>query len=257
MKLLVLVFLVACHDTHHHATTPALTEAGIAVPIAPGQTAAWRAALEELTGTRYAEYESSRRRFGLTSQTTFLQRTPMGDFALIHMTGPDVHAAFHAMSTSQDPWDVKWRELTKSLHGIDFATGERVMPEVVPLYDMGAPRDGAKPFMFLAPLAPGAADRLRAIAADITGPRHIDYVRARERIGVHREAVYFESAAMGDAVVVYWLADDPAASLDALARSTDPFDAWLRDEIARVHPIGLDAIAGIAKTNALIARYPR
>src|SRR4029078_10381450 len=87
-----------------------LTEVGIAIPIAPGKTEAWRTAIQELTGPRYAEHESSRQRFGLTSQTTFLQWPPMGDFAVIHLAGPDFHASFHAMSHSPDRWDVQWRE---------------------------------------------------------------------------------------------------------------------------------------------------
>ena len=260
----------ACHDGLHGSsptpesvtTVPApkepMTEIAIAVPIAPGKTAAWRSALDQLLGPRYAEYESSRQRFGLTSQTTFLQKTPMGDFALIHLTGPDVHASFHAMSSSREPWDVKWRELTLDLHGMDFARGERVLPKVVPAFSMEAGETaGAKPFMFLAPLAPGAADQIRAVAGDVMGPRHADYVRARAAIGVRREAVFLESTSMGDAIVVYWLADDPAASLKQLGSSTDPFDRWLRGEVEKLHPIPMDAITGIASGNTLIAQYPK
>ncbi len=259
--LAVILALPACHDGHghDHAVAPPapITELGIAVPIAPGKTAAWQAALVDLTGPRYAEYESSRRRFGLTSQTTFLQSTPMGDFALIHLTGPDVHASFHAMSSSHDAWDVKWRELTLDLHGMDFAKGERVMPKVAPAFSMESGDSAhAKPFMFLAPLAPGAADRIRAMTADVTGARHADYVRARSAIGVRREAVFLESTAMGDAIIVYWLADDPTASLAQLAASTDPFDRWLRDEVAPLHPIPLDTITTIASRNTLVGQYP-
>jgi hypothetical protein len=254
----IYVFVAACHSGHVPAKTdPPLTEAAIAVPIAPGKTEAWQQALHDLTGPRYAEYESSRRRFGLTSQTTFLQRTPMGDFALIHMTGPDVHASFHAMSTSQDSWDVKWREMTMDLHGVDFAKGERVIPKVVPLYSTdGAAETSANQFMFLAPLGPGGGDRLRELATEIAGARHVDYVRARASIGVRREAVFLESTSMGDAVVVYWLADDPKASLQRLAASTDPFDVWLRDNAKQLHPLPLDTITAIASANTLVGQYP-
>ena len=92
LSLAALVTLAACHAAHHTPPPAApLTEAAIAVPIAPGKTAAWQAALEDLLGPRYAEYDASRRRYGLTSQTTFLQRTPMGDFAVIHLTGEVAH----------------------------------------------------------------------------------------------------------------------------------------------------------------------
>jgi len=262
----VLVVLPACQGGHgsRHASEATATsrgsdkDVGIAIPIAPGKTAAWQSALEELLGPRYSEYESSRRRFGLTSQTTFLQRTPMGDFALIHMTGPDVRASFHAMSSSQDDWDVKWREMTLDLHGVDFAKGTRVFPKVEPAYSMeSGATSHAKPFMFLAPLGPGGADRVRAMAYEVMGDRHGDYVRARGKLGVRREAVFLESTARGDAVVVYWLADDPVTSLERLAASSEPFDLWLRGEVEKVHPIALDTIVTIASSNTLIAEYPR
>ncbi len=263
--LALLALLSACHHGGHghgHASaeSPApsapLTEAAIAIPIAPGKTAAWRAAIEELTGPRYAEYAASRQRFGLTAQATFLQQTPMGDFAVIHMAGPDVHASFHAMSTSQDPWDVKWRELTQNLHGMDFAKGERVTPKVEPLYATGPDVTEGAPFMFLAPLGPRGATELRAMAAEVRGPRHAAYVAARARLGVQREATFLESTPMGDAIVVYWRAADPVASLAKLQASTDPFDVWLRDRAAGIHPLPLASVAEIASKNALIGEWP-
>lgn len=252
----LLVSLTACHHGHGHGSLPPLSEVAIAVPIAPGKTAAWRAAIEELTGPRYAEYEASRKRFGVTAQATFLQQTPMGDFAVIHLTAPDVYAAFHAMSTSQDPWDVKWREMTTDLHGIDFARGERVTPQVTLAYSMDSGTTGGQPFMFLAPLGAGGADRLRAIATELNGPRHADYVRARAAAGIRRELVFLETTAMGDAAVFYWLADDPQASLASLAASTDSFDVWLRDEMTTAHPIEPAQIGEIASHNVLVGEYP-
>ncbi len=267
--LVTIATMAACHGHHAMhggddtaaATAPAaaeapLTDVAIAIPIAPGRTAAWQAALAELIGPRYAEYDASRRRYGLTSQTTFLQRTPMGDFAVIHMTGADVRASFHAMETSPDPWDVRWRQMTSNLHGIDFASGKKVEPRVEPAYAMddGAPR--GRPFLFAVPLDAGGVPRFRALAREVMGARHADYVRARTALGIHREAVFLESTAQGDAAVFSWFADDPARSLDALVASTDPFDLWLRGEAAQVHPIGLDVIATIARANQLVAQYP-
>ncbi|MFT3693755.1 MAG: hypothetical protein QM831_11480 [Kofleriaceae bacterium] len=262
-----LLALSACHHGHSHdqpssESSPVveapLTEAAIAVPIAPGKTDAWKAALADLLGPRYAEYAASRQRYGLTSQTTFVQRTPMGDFAVIHMTGPDVHASFHAMSTSQDPWDQKWRELTLNLHGMDFAQGERVTPKVEPAFSMdsGDSTHGTKQFMFLAPLSADGVAQFRQLSSELMGPKHADYVRARNAAGIRREAVFLETSQLGMAAVFYWLADDPVASLDRIAHSTDPFDVALRDQVAKMHPIGLDAITSIASQNELVAQFP-
>jgi hypothetical protein len=234
-----------------------MAEAAIVVPIREGKTEAWQAALEDLLGPRYEEYKTSRERYGVTSQTTFLQRTPMGDLAVIHLTGPDVHASFHAMSTSQDPWDVSWREMTMDLHGVDFAKGEKVMPKVEPLFSMDAvPLAGSKPFAFVAPLTADKLPELRALAAELNGPRHDEYVKARQRAGVQREAVFLQQTPMGLAVVFYWLAPDPVATLKSLADSTDPFDRYVMSTAATLHPVGLDTLTATVAQNKLIAQYP-
>jgi hypothetical protein len=234
-----------------------VSELAIAVPIAPGKTEEWRRALENLVGPQYHDYDISRRRYGLTSQTTFVQRTPMGDFALIHLTGPDVHQAFHAMSSSQDPWDVEWRKLTLNLHGIDFAKGTQVFPRVEPLYSMEADDlTGTKPFMFIAPVRHEAIDALRKLTREVMESRKDEYKRARARIGVRREAVFLESADWGDAAVYYWLADDPETSWRAFVVPSDPFESWIRAEESAAYAVPFDTLTTIASKNALIAQYP-
>ena len=248
-----ILLLLATACSHPAPPKPPLTEAAIAVPIRAGKTADWENALHQLTGPRYAEYEASRTRYGLTSQVTFVQQTPMGDFALIHLTGADVRHSFHAMSTSQDPWDVEWRKMTQDLHGMDFA--KTAPPDVQPLFSTSdvEPARGEM-FMFLAPVTDVAG--LQRVAAELRGPRHDAYVAARERLGIHREAAFLETTAAGDAIVVYWRADDPVASLKALAASQDPLDAWLAAQATRVHPLPLDQLVGIASHNQLVGRYP-
>jgi hypothetical protein len=272
-KLLVLsaaltLSTAACHggmDSPHGAhrtvpvpAAPVMTEAAIVMPIAPGKTEAWKAALQELTGPRYDEYETSRRRFGLTAQTTFLQRTPMGDLAVIHMTGPDVHDSFHRMSKSQDPWDVKWRDLTLDLHGVDFAKGERVLPHVEAAYsmDVGVSADSQE-LLFAAPLGEGGAAAMRTLSRQLMGERHDEYVRARKRLGLDREAVFLETTARGDVAVFDWRGSDPRASLLRLATSSEPFDAWMRDQAKSLHPVPLDMLAQIAGANTMVGQYPR
>jgi hypothetical protein len=265
-----LAMVSACHGGHashgHRHELPgaaeasahdALAEVAIAIPIAPGKTQAWRDALADLLGPRYQEYDASRRRYGLTSQTTFLQRTPMGDLALIHMTGPDVRATFHAMSTSQDSWDVRWRDLTMNLHGMDFAKGERVFPKIEAAYSMSSDDlVGTVPYMFAAPVSDEGMTQLRAITHQVMGARHADYVRARLQIGVRREVVSLESSMMGNVVVFYWRAADPVSSVRQLATSSDPFDVWLRGVAQGAHPVELETLTRIVSANVLIGEYP-
>ncbi len=258
IAILLAITLAGCHGGRHgRGREPVMTEAAIAMPIATGKTEAWRALLEDLTGPRYDEYVTSRRRFGLTAQTTFLQRTPMGDLALIHMTGADVHDSFHRMSASQDPWDVKWREETLDVHGVDFARGDQVLPHVEAAWSMGDPSSTAPEFLFAAPLGEGGIDQLRALTGELMGARHDDYAAAREAIGVEREAVFLETTAMGDVAVFYWRAPDPPASLRALAASSARFDAWLRDQAAAAHPVPLTTLTEIAGANVMVGQFPR
>ena len=257
-----LASLAGCHhDGHSHASAPStasaspVTEVGLAIPIRAGQTEAWRRAIVELTGPRYDEYEASRRRMGITSQTTFLQQTPMGDFAVIHLTGPDVHQTFRAMAESQDPWDVSWRRLTENLHGFDFGKGEAVAPKVELAFSTSSADAGAsaKPYMFIVPVVDLGA--FRALAADLGGRKREAYERSRARIGVQREAAFLETTAAGSVVVVYWRAAEPAASLAKLGASDDAFDRWLLAAAGGVHGMNLDTLP--IRANPLVGQYPK
>ena len=266
------ITLTACHHfrTNAHdaqrAHAPAegdhdrvaVSELSVAMPIAPGKTAAWQQALADLVGLRYNEYEASRRRYGLTSQTTFLQRTRMGDFAVIHLTGSDVHKSLHAMSESMHPWDVSWRELTLDLHGVDFAKGVKVFPKIERLFSMDSGElTNARPFMFVAPITSQGGRALRAMASELMGKRNAEYQAARARIGVQRESVFLQSSKAGDAVVFYWLAADPQTSLKKLIASTAAFDEWLRVTAREAHPVSLEVLHNTVRENILVADYPR
>ena len=230
-----------------------LSEAGIAIPIREGQTEAWRSAIIDLTGPRYDEYDASRKRWGVTSQTTFLQRTPMGDFAVIHLTGPDVHKIFHQMSESKDPWDVSWRGMTLDLHGMDFAKGASVQPAVEPAFSTeSADLTGTRPYMFIAPIADVAG--FRSLARDLMGARHDEYARSRAHLGIAREAVFLQTSARGTAMVVYWLAADPAASMARLKAADDPFNQWLKGAETAIHQMPLDRLP--VDANPLVGQYP-
>jgi hypothetical protein len=150
------------------------------------------------------------------------------------------------MSSSQDPWDQDWRKLTLDLHGMDFAQGKKVMPSVEPLFETSAtePTEGQR-FAFVAPVAANKLGELRALAQRWRGPEHAVYAAARAAIGVRREAAYLETSSAGTALVVYWRADNPAASLQQLS--------GLDDIIA----IPTAQLATIAGTNRLIAQYPK
>ena len=97
---------------------------------------------------------------------------------------------------------------------------------------------------FALPLLPGMTDADRdEMLACWRGERAADHRASRTRHGITREAVWIQPTAGGDAVVVLLESDDLAASLYGMASSNDPFDAWFRDHVQRVH--GVDLAGGM------------
>jgi hypothetical protein len=78
----------------------------------------------------------------------------------------------------------------------------------------------------------------------------------RDRCVRRSRALVFVETAMGDVAVFYWRAKDPRASLRSLAASAAPFDAWLRDQAASIHPVSLDMLTELARANVMVGQYP-
>ena len=94
---------------------------------------------------------------------------------------------------------------------------------------------------FIAPLKPGKTETDRsAMISCWRGERQADYERSRQRLGITREAVFYQSTPTGDVAVVYMEADDMDAALKAMATSDDPFDRWFRDHVREAHGINLE-----------------
>lgn len=97
---------------------------------------------------------------------------------------------------------------------------------------------------FAMPLLPDATDADRdEMLACWRGDRAAAHRASRARHGITREATWIQSTPAGDLAVVLLESDDLAASLYGLATSSDPFDAWFRAHVQRVH--GVDLTAGM------------
>ncbi len=94
------------------------------VPLLPGKTDDDRSAMRSCwQGDRTADHEASRKRLGITREAVWLQRTPNGDVAVVHLEAHDLDAAFKGIATSQDPFDRWFREHVSEVHGIDLEGG--------------------------------------------------------------------------------------------------------------------------------------
>jgi hypothetical protein len=65
----------------------------------------------------------SGRRHGISREAGWLQQTPDGDFTVVYLEADDVQAAFAGMGSSQDPFDVWFREHVRDVNGIDLEDG--------------------------------------------------------------------------------------------------------------------------------------
>jgi hypothetical protein len=90
----------------------------VAFPILPGKTAEWRAFMDELNGSRRAEFLASRRGAGVRERT-FLQSTPMGDLVIVTLEGDDPGHSFAQMMNADDAFTRWFIEQAAAVHGID------------------------------------------------------------------------------------------------------------------------------------------
>ena len=67
----------------------------------------------------------------------------------------------------------------------------------------------------------------------MTLERAAEYAESQE--SVNREEWFLQATPMGDFLIVWFDAPDPAAVFAGLAASTNPFDAWFR-QLAQQYP---------------------
>lgn len=94
------------------------------VPLLPGRTETERRELRSCwDGERRAGLDESHRRHGITRHSVWIQSTPGGDVAVVHLEAEDLERALAGLGSSQLPFDVWFREHVRDVHGIDLAAG--------------------------------------------------------------------------------------------------------------------------------------
>ena len=89
------------------------------VPVLKGKTTKWKAYIKEMTGPKAKDLKESRKRHGLTSEQVWLQKTPMGDFAVVYWEAKDIGKVFKGFMTSTNPFDKWFREnVLAEIHGM-------------------------------------------------------------------------------------------------------------------------------------------
>jgi hypothetical protein len=102
--------------------TTSVQEIGFSLPLLPGTTEVDREAMLSCwQGERRDQYEASRQRLGITRESVWIQPTPAGDVVVIHLEARDLGAALRGMATSDEPFDVWFREHVRRVHDVDLS----------------------------------------------------------------------------------------------------------------------------------------
>jgi hypothetical protein len=91
-----------------------------ALPVLPGKSDKDRTYFQSMVEAHRSEYEASRKRAGITKEMTWLQSTPQGDLGIVYLEVEDPVRMFQVLATSQEPFDVLFREYVMDVHGVDL-----------------------------------------------------------------------------------------------------------------------------------------
>jgi hypothetical protein len=97
-----------------------MAEIVFAVPVVPGKEELDRQTLDEMAGSRRAEYDAALNEAGITRQAVWHQETPDGTLALVYVEADNPEAV--QRFTSSDAEISKWFvERMKEVHAIDVS----------------------------------------------------------------------------------------------------------------------------------------
>ncbi len=92
-----------------------------AIPVVPGKEELDRSTLDEMAGPRRDEYEAALRQAGITRQAIWHQHTPDGTIAVVYVEGDDPEAGVAQFGSSDEPFNVWFRDRMKEVHGLDIS----------------------------------------------------------------------------------------------------------------------------------------
>ncbi len=105
--------------------------------------------------------------------------------------------------------------------------------------------------VFAVPILPGKTDAWNQAITEMTGARKDEYLKSRQRHGIHQETVALQQTPHGDFAVVYMVANDVSQVLQKFASSNDPFDQWFAQTVMQgAH--GMD-LAQLPPPNPVVA----
>ncbi len=77
------------------------------------------------------DHDRVMREAGVSHEQVWIQKTPMGDFAVACYETKDPQKSFEILARSKDPWAAKFREVLMQAHGIDLTQPMEVNRQVL------------------------------------------------------------------------------------------------------------------------------
>lgn len=102
-------------------------EVGVVFPVA--SRPALVSLANALMGERKAEYEASQ--VSVVRESWFVQPTPQGEVVIVHFEAADPAAVFSGLASSDEPFDVWFREQVLIATGVDLSTPPEGLPEQI------------------------------------------------------------------------------------------------------------------------------
>ncbi len=208
--------------------------------IAPGMTPEVIEFAKEIQGKRLGEHEASRRGLGITHERAWIEVTNAGDLLIFYFEGGDLDRSMMIIGESDNLHDIWFREKIFALTGYDLCDYRQIKPAEL-LYE--SPEAGTKPADSVAtvfPVLTGKLDDFRQWLHTATVTRVAEYREYQQRFGLTGERFFLKHSPEGDMIIMYAEGNEPASSIARFARSSHPYDVWMREELLNLS--GIDFI---------------
>ena len=92
----------------------------LAMPVLPGKTAEARTFMQQLDGSRRAEFDASERRIGIAKELWYLAKLPSGDHLIGYMESKDFGRALASFVGSRESCDLWFKAQMQAVTGGDL-----------------------------------------------------------------------------------------------------------------------------------------
>src|SRR5450759_773034 len=97
------------------------------IPLLPGKGEEWRQWVQELQGSRHAEYAASRNRLGIHLERSWIGMVQGVELVFVYLEVEDNAQMSMRLINSSHPFDKWYRKKLHALHGLDITQPHRIL----------------------------------------------------------------------------------------------------------------------------------